>query len=247
MDSLTCSLLLGIAAGSANVLGGLMVVARREPWDPRILHGFVALGAGFMLAAALLRMGPEAVALTRAAPLLILTGYLLVHLFEHTIAPHFHFGEETHPHLVVGSSIWASALMGLVVHSLFDGISIASGFLVSPALGLLVFAAIILHKAPEGFAIASVMVAAGIRRGGALASTLAVGLASVVGVLAAQALAGYVGAALALSTGVTLYVAASDLIPEVNKEEGAMMALLVFAGVALFYGGELCLSVLGFS
>jgi hypothetical protein len=46
---------------------------------------------------------------------------------------------------------------------------------------------------------------------------------------------------------VTLYVAASDLIPEVNKEEGAMIALLVFAGVALFYGSELCLSVLGFS
>ncbi|HSD11646.1 MAG TPA: ZIP family metal transporter [Candidatus Binatia bacterium] len=245
MDSFTSSLLLGVAAGSANVLGGVMVVARRGPWDPRILHGFVALSAGFMLAAALLRMGPEAVELTRAAPLLILAGYLLVHLFEHTIAPHFHFGEETHPHLVVGSSIWASAFMGLVVHSLFDGISIASGFLISPALGLLVFAAIILHKAPEGFAIASVMVAAGVRRSGAFASAVAVGLASVAGVLAAQALSEYVGAALALSTGVTLYVAASDLIPEVNKEEGAMMALLVFAGVALFYASELCLSALG--
>jgi zinc transporter ZupT len=245
MDSMTYSLLLGTAAGLANVLGGTMVVARRGPWDPKILHGFVALSAGFMLAAALLRMGPEAVELTRAAPPLILVGYLLVHLFEHTIAPHFHFGEETHPHLVVGSSIWASALMGLVVHSLFDGISIASGFLVSPALGLLVFAAIILHKAPEGFAIASVMVAAGVRRSGAFASALAVGLASVAGVLAAQALSGYVGAALALSTGVTLYVAASDLIPEVNKEEGAMMALLVFAGVALFYASELCFSRLG--
>lgn len=243
MNAFDSSLVFGIAAASANILGGFMVVSRREPWEPRILHGFVALGAGFMLAAALLRMGPEAVALTRSGPLLILGGYLLVHLFEHTIAPHFHFGEETHPQLFVGSSVWISALMGLVVHSLFDGISIASGFLVSPALGLLVFAAIILHKAPEGFAIASVMIAAGVRRGGALAATLAVGLASVLGVLTAQMLAGgYVGVALALSTGVTLYVAASDLIPEVNKEEGAMMALLVFAGVALFYVSDLCLS-----
>ena len=66
MDSLTSSLFLGIAAGSANVLGGVMVVARRGPWDPRILHGFVALGAGFMLAAALLRMAPEAVELTHS-------------------------------------------------------------------------------------------------------------------------------------------------------------------------------------
>ena len=245
MGSVTSSLLFGVAAASANVLGGLMVVSRREPWDPRILHGFVALGAGFMLAAALLRMGPEAVRLTEAAPFLILTGYLVVHLFEHTIAAHFHFGEETHPHLFVGWSIWASALVGLVVHSLFDGISIASGFLVSPALGLLVFAAILLHKAPEGFAIASVMMAAGVDRRGALGSTLAVGLASILGVLIAQAFAGWVGTALALSTGVTLYVAASDLIPEVNKEEGVSMALLVFAGVALFYGSDRVLSALG--
>jgi zinc transporter ZupT len=245
MDAMTSSLLLGVAAASANVLGGLMVVSRREPWDPRILHGFVALGAGFMLAAALLRMEPEASRLTSAAPLLILVGYLVVHLFEHTIAPHFHFGEETHPHVFVGSSTWAAALVGLVVHSVFDGISIASGFLVSPTLGLLVFAAIILHKAPEGFAIASVMTAAGVDRRGALASTLAVGSASVVGVFLAQAFAGWVGAALALSTGVTLYVAASDLIPEVNKEEGVAMALLVFAGVALFYGSERVLAALG--
>jgi zinc transporter ZupT len=245
MDTLDSSLAFGIAAGSANVLGGLMVVSRREPWHPRILHGFVAIGAGFMLAAALLRMEPEAARLTRSAPLLLLGGYLVVHLFEHTIAAHFHFGEETHPHLLRRSSVWASALIGLAVHSLFDGISIASGFLVSPALGFLVFTAIILHKAPEGFAIASVMIAAGVSRSGALASTLAVGAASVVGVLTTQAFAGYVGAALALSTGVTLYVAASDLIPEVNKEEGALMAVLVFAGVALFYVSEEILSALG--
>ncbi len=43
----------------------------------------------------------------------------------------------------------------------------------------------------------------------------------------------------------TLYVAASDLIPEVNKEEGASMALLVFAGVALFYGSERVLMAVG--
>ena len=246
MNGLDSTLVWGVAAAAANVLGGLMVVARREPWDPRLLHGFVALGAGFMLAASTLRMGPEAARLTANAPLLVLVGYLVVHLFEHTIASHFHFGEETHPHLVVGSSVWMSALVGLVVHSFFDGLSIASGFLVSPELGLLVFAAIILHKAPEGFTIASVMIAAGVNRGGALASALAVGAASIVGVLAGDALAAHVGAVLALSTGVTLYVAASDLIPEVNKEEGVTMALLVFAGVALFYLSDAALGHLGF-
>ena len=47
--------------------------------------------------------------------------------------------------------------------------------------------------------------------------------------------AGAVSYALPLSTGVTLYVAASDLMPEVNEERGIRMALVVFLGVALFY------------
>jgi zinc transporter ZupT len=239
------SLVFVLAAALANVLGGLIVVMRREPWHPRALSAFIAIGAGFMLAAAMLRMGPEATKLTTAAPLLVLAGYLFVHLFEHTIAPHFHFGEETHAEIVAGPAVWAWALLGLLLHSLFDGISIGSGFLVSPALGVLVFSAIVLHKAPEGFTIASVMMAGGASRGAALAASAAVGFASVVGVLAVAALSGFAGAALALSTGVTIYVAASDLIPEVNKEEGAMMAWLVFAGVVLFVVGEQALEILG--
>jgi zinc transporter ZupT len=245
LTELQLSLIFVTAAALANVLGGLIVVTRREPWHPRALRAFIALGAGFMLAAAMLRMGPEAAKLTPSAPLLMLAGYLFVHLFEHTIAPHFHFGEETHPEIVTGQSVWAWALLGLLLHSLFDGISIGSGFLVSPSLGFLVFSAIVLHKAPEGFTIASVMMAGGASRGAALAASAAVGFASVVGVLAVAALSGFSGAALALSTGVTIYVAASDLIPEVNKEEGATMAWLVFAGVVLFVIGEQVLELIG--
>jgi zinc transporter ZupT len=245
LSELQLSLVFVCAAALANVLGGLVVVMRREPWQPHVLRAFIALGAGFMLAAAMLRMGPEAMTLTPSAPMLILAGYLLVHLFEHTIAPHFHFGEETHAEILAGPSVWAWALLGLLLHSLFDGISIASGFLVSPSLGVLVFSAIVLHKAPEGFTIASVTMAGGASRGAALAASAAVGFASIVGVLAVGLLSGFAGQALALSTGVTIYVAASDLIPEVNQEEGATMAWLVFAGVVLFVVGEHLLELLG--
>jgi zinc transporter ZupT len=57
-------------------------------------------------------------------------------------------------------------------------------------------------------------------------------------------LAAYV---LPLSAGVTLYVAASDLIPEVNAHErGARTSFMVFAGVALLYLTELILKAIGF-
>ena len=236
--SLACT---GAAAG-ANVMGG-MFVARRE-WDGRWLRYFVALGAGFMLAAVLLKLVPESTRLEPRAPVLILTGYLLVHLFEHTVAPHFHFGEETHhDHQRAGTT--ASALLGLAVHSFFDGVTIGSGFLIEPALGLLLFGAIVLHKAPEGFAIASIVLAAHGTRGQALGAAWLVGVATIVGALVMAGLPALVGPALALSAGVTLYVAASDLVPEVNKEGGTRIALTVFAGVVLFYATERLLAAAG--
>ena len=61
------SLAFGGAAAAANVLGGLVVVARRE-WNERFLKYFIGLGAGFMLAATFLRMLPASIALSRPRP-----------------------------------------------------------------------------------------------------------------------------------------------------------------------------------
>jgi ZIP family zinc transporter/zinc and cadmium transporter len=229
-------------AAAANLLGGVVATMRR--WDDRVLHYFVALGAGFMLAAVLLKMLPESARLTPAAPALVLAGYLLVHLFEHTIVPHFHFGEEVHPEALKGTA-GISALFGLAVHSVFDGLSIGSGFLIDRALGLLLFVAIVLHKAPEGFAIASVMLATRRSRREALLAAAAVGAATLLGGLSIFGARALVGPALALSAGVTLYVAASDLVPEVNREGGMPIALTVFAGVILYYATESALEAAG--
>src|SRR5262249_9635519 len=197
-----------------------------------------------MRLAILLKMMPDSARLTPFAPPLVLGGYLLVHLFEHTVARHFHFGEETHPEQLDPSAS-VSALLGLWVHSFFDGLSIGSGFVIDRALGLLLFGAILLHKAPEGFTMASVVLAArGTRRQAMLAAT-AIGAASLVGGFAIFIAQGMVAGALGLSAGVTLYVAASDLVPEVNKEEGTGIALTVFAGVLLYWLTERLLEVFG--
>jgi len=227
-------LCVGLAA-AANLLGGAVVTLRR--WDDRLLRYAVALGAGFMLAAVILKMVPESQRLTPLAPVLVLAGYLLIHLFEHTVAPHFHFGEETHPELL-SRNAGASALIGLLVHSFFDGISIGSGFIIDRALGLILFAAIVLHKAPEGFAIASVVLATGGSRRQALLAAAAVGTASILGGFSIFGVQTLVGPAFGVSAGVTLYVAASDLVPEVNREGGTAIALTVFAGVVLYYVTE---------
>jgi ZIP family zinc transporter/zinc and cadmium transporter len=228
------SLVLAGISAVGNITGGLFVV-RKKSWDQSHLKDFLGLGAGFMLAVVLLEMVPKSGELTRHAPILILLGYFLVHLFEHTLAEHFHFGEETHASEVLPRFGSTMSFVGLFVHSFFDGLSIASGSAVSPSLGLLVFAAVLLHKLPEGFTIASIVLASGGGRRRALFASGGVGFATIVGVSSQLAMKGNVGYSLALSAGVALYVAASDLIPEVNREKGYRIAIEVFAGAVLFY------------
>jgi len=220
-------------AAAADVAGALvMAQTYRAAGIP--LRYFVAGGAGFMLAAAFIRMLPESAQVPHAF-IFVLLGYFGVHLFEHTVAPHFHFGEEIHTDAFLRPSSAYLAVLGLGVHTLFDGVAITAGFMIGPTLGLLLFLAVLLHKLPEGFAVASIMLATGHSRSAALQAAAALGALTLLGAWLTSFLAeAHVGYALALSAGVTIYVAASDLIPEVNREGGPALAWTVFGGLVFF-------------
>jgi zinc transporter ZupT len=255
LPTMTSILLFGLLAAGANVLGGLVLVkSGAHRYGERFLKYLVALGAGFMLAAIFIEILPETVGIwTSASPqhaapeavagamTLLLAGYLSIQFFEHTLAPHFHFGAETHPESFLRPSSAYTAVGGLCIHTFFDGVSIASAFLVNFKVGILVFIAILLHKMPEGFTVASIMLATGRSTQKAVIATAAIGAATLAGVIGVALLQervnNAVGYALPFSAGVTLYVAASDLIPEVNykEERNPTVSIVVFGGVALFY------------
>lgn len=237
MSPIILAMLLGVTAATANVVGGTIIVQKH--WERRYLKYFIALGSGFMLATALIEMVPESLKpeLNRNgwAPFLILGGYLLVHFFEHTVTGHFHFGEETHEHELAVPHRSISVLLGLLIHAFFDGIAIASGFLVSNWLGWIVFLAVFLHKMPEGFTVTSVMLASGRSRFKSWGASVMLGAATLAGVAVMAIFRHAVDAGLPLSAGVTIYVAATDLLPEVNREPGWRIAVTVFLGVALMF------------
>jgi ZIP family zinc transporter/zinc and cadmium transporter len=240
---LTSWVLIAVAA-AADLAGAAVVTSTQRRGAPSLRY-FVAAGAGFMLAAAFIRMLPESARVPHAF-LFVLIGYFGVHLFEHTLAPHFHFGEEVHPGAFLRPSAGYLAVLGLGVHTLFDGVAIAAGFMIAPALGVLLFLAVLIHKLPEGFTIASIMLATGRSRAAALGAGLALGLCTILGALATSFLAeAHVGYALALSAGVTIYVAASDLIPEVNREGLPALGWTVFGGLVLFGLADWALSWFG--
>ena len=247
------TLFFGGLVALANVIGGLLLARPGTPVrNTQLLRYLVALGAGFMLAAIFIEIVPESVEIwagreggaaegALCAMMLLLGGYLLIHFFEHTVAPHFHIGAETHPEAVVRPSAAYAAIGGLSIHTFFDGASVAAAFAVDRKVGMLFFIAVLLHKVPEGFTAASIVLASGRTTRQALHATLFIGAATLVGVLSLVLLQTQVKEAvvyaLPFSAGVTLYVAASDLIPEVNhlEEKNPVVSLVVFVGVALFY------------
>jgi zinc transporter ZupT len=232
MTPLVQSLLFALAAAGANVIGGVIVTSHK--WATLSLRYFIALGAGFMLGTVFLEMVPESFRLTDKAPALILIGYTIVHMFEHAFASHLHFGEETHHDELLNPVVRISALVGMLVHTFFDGVAIGAGFMISPEIGVLIFLAVFLHKIPDGFTISSLFISSGYSNRAALAAATSLGISTILGVLVVHVAGDGVNYALPLSTGSTLYVAATDLMPEVNREAGVKMAFIVFAGMALF-------------
>ncbi|MGH7520147.1 MAG: ZIP family metal transporter [Gemmatimonadales bacterium] len=226
------ALLYALVAAAGNVLGAL-AVTRRAVRELRVIEVLVAFGAGFMLSVAIVELLPAALSRSGSvAPGLVLAGYLAVHLTQHTVTPHFHFGEETHP---VSSVAGTSALVGLLLHTFFDGVAIASAFLVRPELGIMVFIAIFLHKLPEGVTISSLMLAGGRSGGRAVGAAGLLGLATLVGVVLTDEMSFLVQHGLALSAGVTIYVAASNLVPEFQGKRGWKLPAAFFAGASIFF------------
>ena len=255
-------LIFGVIAAAANVLGGLILFPSRLHDDyRRFLKYLLALGAGFMLAVTFFEIVPRTILIWQQSypdssenlsvpMLLLLVGYLLTQFFEHTIAPHFHLGEEIHSHPgpgphshdgLVSHTTAYSAVGGLLVHTFFDGVAIAAATQIDVKVGFLVFVAIFLHKFPEGFTIGSLLIGAGKGVREVVLATSLIGGMTLLGVLLfyfiGTNLSSSVAYALPLASGVTLYVAASDLIPEVNHHGGHKpgVSISVFAGVALFF------------
>lgn len=220
-------------AALANVVGGLIVTASARR-SRSVLGMLVAFGAGFMLAVALLEMLPHALRVEQGITA-VLVGYLAVHLTQHTLTPHFHFGEETHDEAMISRGVGAFALAGLLPHAFFDGVAIAGGFLDTNRLGMLIFGAVLLHKIPTGVSLASIMLASGNTARQAIAAVLAVGVATVLGAVVTPVIGLLAHYGLAFAAGVTIYVAASNLIPESQREPDWRVSGGVFLGVAAFY------------
>lgn len=224
----TTPLVYALIAALANVIGAALVTCgpvRRA----RLLDALLAFSAAFLIGVSLLDILPQALSEGGArAAWVVLAGYVLVHFSQHVLVPHFHFGEEVH---AVTARVGISALLGLLLHTFVDGMAIASGYRVNTRLGALVAAAVTLHKVPEGVAIASLFIKAGWSARAALSAAIALGIATLFGALLTLSTAALQSIGLALSAGVTLYVGASNLVPEFQGKRDPVLPIAFLLGI----------------
>ena len=229
--------LLSVSAISFVSLAGVSVLAFGRQRLERVLFLLVAFAVGAMFGGAVLHLIPEAYAALGPGllpGLLVLAGvgsFFVLEKFLHWHHAHdLPGGEDTghgghsHGHHHAGDApghVAAMSLAGNVAHNFIDGAIVAASYLVSVETGLVTTLAVVLHEIPQEIGNFGVLVYGGYTPRRALAVNFASGLAGLLGaaltLVAGQAFAGFANLLLPFTAGGFLYIAGSDLIPELNR------------------------------
>lgn len=217
---------------------GVVALAWKETFLRKVLFFLISLAAGALLGDAFIHLIPEAFESADAltVSLLILAGFLSFFILEKLLNwHHVHADEplgEDHAHIhPVGHLV----LISDGLHNFVDGVAIGAAFLVSPEIGIATTIAIILHELPQEIGDFALLVHAGFSRTKALMVNFLSALIAFAGVGLAYLLAGFFETAApliaAFTAGMFVYIAGSDLVPELHKSTGARRSLLQLAAI----------------
>ncbi|MDF0728744.1 ZIP family metal transporter [Cytobacillus sp. S13-E01] len=241
-----------LTAAFANVLGGLVIFLKKN-WSRRGLNGLMALSAGLLFTIAIMDLIPEALEIHESSAVYIVIGFGLIFLFQQFLAPHFHFGEETHKHSHSQSTTLGALRMRMLVHTFFDGVSIVASFKIDEKIGFVVLIAVLLHKIPDGLTISSIVFASLKSKKKAIEASFLLGISTILGAIATLSLTQFfpidsniLAIALSITSGIFLYIATVDLLPVVSATEDRPIILFFFVGILLYFALHLILDQLSF-
>lgn len=217
---------------------GVFTLSMQQAVLGRMLFLLISLAGGALLGDAFIHLIPEAFehANPTTVSLLILAGILSFFILEKFLHWHHSHGDDEfspehariHPlgHLVIASD---------GVHNLIDGLAIGAAFLVSPEVGIATAIAIALHEIPQEIGDFGLLIHAGFTRAQALLVNFLSALTAFVGLGIAFLIADMSEALIpliaAFAAGNFIYIALSDIVPELHKTKGARNALLQFGTI----------------
>jgi len=236
LEAIAASVLVSLV----SLVGVLLLSLRKETLDSMVFY-ILSFATGSLLGAAFLDLLPEAIDGIDARTVLPFTlgGVVLFFIMERFV----HWHHEHHDHSEHEKPVAYLVLLGDGMHNFFDGVSIAASFAASPAVGVATTLAIILHEIPQELSDFTLLLYAGFSKKKAIIFNLLSGLVAVLGALAFFYLASYIehleAYGLALAAGGFIYIAGSDIIPELHKEKiwhrTALQLVAILAGIATIW------------
>jgi len=226
--------LVAVAVVSLMSLSGALVLVGREALLRRGLIFLIAFAAGALLGDAFLHILPEIAESTAGFDLgtsvAILSGVVAFFSLEKIL--HWHHAHI--PHEEVIHPVAVTNLVGDGLHNFIDGAIVAAAFLTSREVGIATAVAVALHEIPQELGDFGILVHAGMKPKRALALNLTSALASIVGaivVLLTTRTAGIEDLLLPFTAGAFVYIASTDLIPELHKEPKLAQSLVQLLGL----------------
>ena len=227
-----------------SLVGGILLLNKRLSVS-RVQRVAIPFAAGALLAAAFIDLLPEAFEETGAlkASVMVLTGFVLFFVLERFLGwfHHHHAHPEAEAHEHKEKTTRSLIVLGDTLHNAIDGLVIGAAFLVDPATGIITTFAIAAHEIPQEIGDFGVLLSLGMRRRNVLLVNIASALATVIAAMTVYGLGGAIHGLepilLALTAGMFIYIAASDLVPTIHNETSARVAnlqtLIFIAGITL--------------
>ena len=228
--------------GSIGALIGGLVLISKEDFAKKISHFLAAFAAGTLLGAAFFDLLPEASHGGEGLGINIfswtLAGIIFFFILERFIH-WFHHHAEHHKHEVEPQTTVPLIVISDTVHNFVDGVVIAATFMVNVPLGIVTALAVTAHEIPQEIGDFGLLLHKGLSRKTVILINILSASIAISGALATYALgdvlANYIPALLALTAGFFIYIATSDLIPEINYEKNknfaAVKSLLLILGI----------------
>jgi len=234
------NILIASLAGSILALIGGVILLWKEDFAKRISLTLVSFAAGSLIGAAFLELIPEAIEFAEISSIapFIIGGILLIFFFEKFLHWYHCHDRETCEIHVFSSSV----ILGDAIHNFIDGIIIALSFTVSTELGIATTVAVFFHEVPQEIGDFGVLLHAGYTRAKVLFVNVATALTTVAGAILGYLLSSsiekYIPYFVAVAAGTFIYVAVSDLLPEIRHKTKANDFAHIFAiilGILVIY------------
>ena len=232
-----------IATGIISTLsfsGSIFLFLRKYTLDKLAIF-LVAFAAGALMGTAFLHLLPEAIETMegKGSFLYILVGFTIFFFLENVLHWHHSHRNEGTTHAQLGTL----SLLGDGMHNFLDGLIIAAAFFIDIRLGVATTTAIAFHEIPQEMAEYGVLIYAGFSRTRALLfnflSATTVIMGGIIGYILQDIIGQWITVIIFFAVGTFLYLAASDFVPEIKKEQGikkSLTLLSVFAaGIILMW------------